>query len=275
MKNPSSLLALCLLAASSACAASSAPASGWDNGAPVLQSQVPARPPSGGGVAGQFDSYNFTMSWEPAFCEGKGSLPECSSQSADRFDATHLSLHGLWPDKNGDTTHSYGYCGVSPRDQSNDRGPTWCQLPDPGLSAATRDALLVVMPGASSCLDHHEWTKHGTCSGMTGDAYFSAAVALVQKIAGTNFGKFLAAHAGQTIQGADAFAAFESDFGAGSRGAVSFKCTNVRGGQGLLEVHMHLANPLRPAAELKSMLISTGDAGNCPASFLLDAIPGR
>ncbi len=271
MKNPSFWLAACLLAASSASAAN------WDNGAPPIEAQTQVRPPGGGGggyVAGQFDSYTFTMSWEPTFCEGKPSATECQTQSAGCFDATHLALHGLWPDVNGDSSHSYGYCGVSSSDQSLDRAPTWCQLPEPPLSDATRSALATVMPGVASCLDHHEWNKHGSCTGMSDEDYFAEAAALVQTVAATSFGKFLAANAGQTINADDAFAAFETDFGAGSRNLISFRCANVRGQSALLEVHLHLANPLLPASQLKSMLISTGDAGNCPSSFLLDPIPG-
>jgi ribonuclease I len=250
MKNPSFWLVVCLLAASSARAATDF-------------------------SPGQFDSYTFTMSWEPAFCEGKPSAQECQSQSPDRFDATHLALHGLWPDKNNDPRHDYGYCGVSSSDQSLDRAPTWCQLPEPPITGATRSALTAVMPGVASCLDHHEWSKHGTCSNMAADDYFSTAAALVQKVAGTNFGQFLAANAGKTVDLDNALAAFESDFGSGSRNLVALNCTNVRGAQALLEVRVHLTNPLRPASALASMLISTGDKGNCPSSFLLDPIPGN
>src|SRR6185312_16073733 len=147
--------------------------------------------PSGGHVAGRFDSYTFTMSWEPAFCEGKPSVHECETMTSDRFDATHLALHGLWPDQDGDASHSYGYCGVSASDQSRDKAPTWCSLREPSYSDATHAALLTVMPGVDSCLDHHEWTKHGSCSGLTADQYFAAAAALVQQVAASSFGQYL------------------------------------------------------------------------------------
>ena len=271
MKNTSYWLSLCLVAASSASAAS------WDDGAPVAEAKTqlsPAPSATGGSVAGQFDSYTFTMSWEPTFCEGKPSATECRSQSADRFDATNLSLHGLWPDQNGDARHAYGYCGVDSATQALDRAPTWCQLPEPPLSDATRSALSTTMPGTASCLDHHEWIKHGSCSAMAAEDYFALAAALVRQVAGTNFGRFLSAHAGQTVTADDALSAFEQDFGSGSRDLVAMNCTNANGAQALLEVRVHLANPLRPASELASMLVSIGDRGNCPSSFLLDPIPG-
>jgi ribonuclease T2 len=269
MNNPSLLLLSAVL-----CAAPMS-AGGWDNGAPAIEAQVPIRPPSGGHVAGQFDSYTFTMSWEPTFCEGKPSAQECASQRPDRFDATNLALHGLWPDQNNDAAHAYGYCGVSSADQSLDRAPTWCRLREPAYSDATHAALLTVMPGVSSCLDHHEWTKHGTCAGLTADQYFAAAAALVQQVAGSSLGRFLTANAGKTVDASAANAAFEKDFGAGSGSKLVMNCTSVRGSSALLEVRLHLPNPLRAPSELGAMLLATGDRGNCPSSFLLDPIPGR
>ena len=226
-------------------------------------------------VPGQFDSYTFALSWEPAFCEGKPGATECRSQSADRFDARNLALHGLWPDKTGDSAHSYGYCGVDAVEQALDRAPTWCRLPEPPLSAATRVDLATVMPGVSSCLDHHEWSKHGSCSGMSGDDYFALAAALVQEVAGTAFGRYLTAHAGGTVDASEVAAAFEQTFGAGSGTKLALNCTGLHGSQALLEVRLHLQNPPRPASELSSMLLDAGDHGNCPSSFLLDPVPSR
>ena len=65
------------------------------------------------------------------------------------------------------------------------------------------------------------------------------------------------------------------NFGAGSGSKLVMNCTNVRGASALLEVRLHLPNPVRPASELTSMVLSTGDRGNCPSSFLLDPIPGH
>jgi len=269
MKNPSVWLAAAVLLAAPMSAQS------WQNGAPAIEQQVPVRPPSGGHVAGRFDSYTFTMSWEPTFCEGKSSAQECRTQRPDRFDATHLALHGLWPDQDGDSAHAYGYCGVSASEQALDRAPTWCSLREPAYSDATHAALLTVMPGVDSCLDHHEWLKHGTCSALTADQYFATAAALVQQVASSSFGRFLASHAGRTVDAASAVAAFESDFGPGSGSKLVMNCTSVRGAPSLLEVRLHLPNALRPASELGSMLLATGDRGNCPSSFLLDPVPSR
>jgi len=232
-----------------------------------------ARPgPGGGGVAGQFDSYVFSLEWTAAFCEGKSSLPECSSMTSGRFDANNLALHGLWPDKNSDASHSYGYCGVDARTQSLDRGATWCQMPDIGLSGATLSRLTTAMPGTASCLQNHEWYKHGSCSGFGPDDYFNRAAALVERVSASSFGRFLAAHVGQTVAAADLLASFEADFGAGSGKNVSLSCTDARGTSLLLDVRLKLSNPLRPASELASMLLPGAGAGNCPARFLIDPV---
>jgi ribonuclease T2 len=223
--------------------------------------------------AGQFDSYTLSLSWQPEFCEGKPGLPECRTESAGRFDAANLSLHGLWPDVNGDSSHAYGYCGVDAATRGLDKAPTWCRLPAPTLSDATRAALTTAMPGAASCLDHHEWVRHGTCSGLSADAYFALAASLVKQVAATSFGQFLSAHAGKTVSADDALAAFESDLG--KRTMVSLNCATVRGASALSEVRLHLPASLAPGAKLKTSLIATGDRGNCPASFLLDPVAPR
>ena len=216
-----------------------------------------------------FDSYTFALSWEPAFCETKSSAPECESGNADRFDATHLALHGLWPDPGN------GYCGVDAKTRALDRASTWCQLPEPALSDGTRDALASVMPGASSCLDHHEWIKHGTCSGLEADGYFALAAALVRKVAQTAFGRYLSAHAGETANRESALSAFEQEFGAGSRDKIVLNCADVHGSPALLEVRLRLSPNIAAASELGARMMPAGAAGNCPDSFLLDSFPAR
>lgn len=222
-------------------------------------------------AAGQFDSYVFAIEWVPAFCEGKPGLPECSIGS-DRFGATNLTLHGLWPDKNNDSSHGYGYCGVDSQTRALDRAPTWCRMPEPGLSSPVMSRLQDLMPGVASCLQNHEWYKHGSCSGYTPDEYFTKAADLVAFVAMTGFGRFISSHVGQTVTAEAVLSAFEGDFGSGSRRFVSLTCTKGKGTDMLLDVRMKLPPVLRPASELGKMLLPVGGSGNCPASFLLDSI---
>ncbi|HEX4046352.1 MAG TPA: hypothetical protein VH309_00880, partial [Elusimicrobiota bacterium] len=99
--------------------------------------------------------------------------------------------------------------------------------------------------------------------------------ALVQKVAATAFGQYLTAHAGRTVDSSALVSAYEQDFGAGTGGNLVLNCTNLRGSSALLEVRMHLPNPPPAASALTSSVLSTGDRGNCPSSFLLDPVPSR
>ncbi|HQZ13775.1 MAG TPA: hypothetical protein PK286_12910 [Devosia sp.] len=74
--------------------------------------------------AQQRTQYVFAISWEPAFCEGQSRKPECRSQTADRFDASHFSLHGLWPQR-------MDFCDVSRDLQARDRDGDWAASPTP------------------------------------------------------------------------------------------------------------------------------------------------
>lgn len=258
----------------------------WNQGDPVAQwrdalcadrSAHPAilvRPPTGGEVSGQFDSYVLALEWTAAFCEAKPGLPECVNRNPDRFDVKNLVLHGLWPNREADSSHAYGYCGVDAAVQALDRAATWCRMPAPGVSSAVMSRLKPLMPGTSSCLENHEWYKHGACSGLAPDEYFSQASDLVVFVAKTSFGRFLFEHAGQSVTADAVLSAFESAFGAGSRNKINLGCTKARGEDMLLEVRLRLTHPLRPAAELGRMLLPVDDAGNCPASFKLDALAG-
>ena len=103
-------------------------------------------------------SYVLSVSWQPAFCETKRDKPECATETPNRFDATHFTLHGLWPQPRRNA-----YCDVPPEMSLADKDGDWDRLPEPKLSDATRQRLAQVMPGTQSNLERHEWIKHGTC----------------------------------------------------------------------------------------------------------------
>ncbi len=63
------------------------------------------------------DSYVLALSSQAGFCETYGfeaGRPECLHLTKDSYAATHLTLHGLWPNKDLCGTY-YGYCGWSRR----------------------------------------------------------------------------------------------------------------------------------------------------------------
>ncbi len=92
-----------------------------------------------------FDYYLLNLSWSPEFCATHSTAAECAQHPA-------FVLHGLWP-QNKDGTY--------PQNCSNAPGPAdpsqYSDIyPDPGLL-------------------QHEWQTHGTCSGLSPDAFFTAA----------------------------------------------------------------------------------------------------
>ncbi|MBI2386747.1 MAG: hypothetical protein HYV14_12130 [Elusimicrobia bacterium] len=278
MRRPTGFAILMLLAALPAAALNwdqGDPAAHWRaalSAPPATPAAVPVRLPSGGGVAGRFDSYVLALQWSAAFCETRPNLPECGDRDPDRFSAKHLTLHGLWPEVAGDSSHSYGYCGVDDATRALDRAATWCRMPALGLTSRTTTRLTQVMPAVASCLQNHEWYKHGSCSGFAAEEYFTRASDLVVAIAGTSFGRFLEANAGKTVTSAALLASFERDHGAGSGSKVKLTCVKARGASLLSDVRLKLAHPLRPASELGKMLLAGGEKGNCPASFELDSL---
>lgn len=100
------------------------------------------------GRVGDFDYYLVSLSWSPSYCVLH---PNDQRQCGKGYG---FVLHGLWPQKmNG------GY----PQDCESTEA-----IPEPVVRKT-----LAFMP--SEKLIHHEWTKHGTCSGLGADAYFALA----------------------------------------------------------------------------------------------------
>ena len=94
------------------------------------------------GQPGAFDYYVLALSWSPEFCHSHPTKPECAS---GKF---RFVVHGLWPQ------YADGY-------------PENCSTA-PGLADPSR--MTDIMPDTG--LVAHEWTTHGTCSGLDADAYF-------------------------------------------------------------------------------------------------------
>src|SRR5215475_9995081 len=108
----------------------------------LLASNRPRQRHHRSGQPGTFDYYVLALSWSPEFCHSHPEKPECES---GRFG---FVVHGLWP-------------------QYVDGYPEHCSTA-PGLRDPS--AMTDIMPDES--LVAHEWTTHGTCSGLDPDAYF-------------------------------------------------------------------------------------------------------
>ncbi len=106
---------------------------------------VPKRRGSGQatqGKPGVFDYYLLTLSWSPEFCHSHAEKPECQSGHHG------FVVHGLWPQ----------YVDGYPEHCSNAPG-----LTNPG-------DMTDIMPDEG--LVAHEWSTHGTCSGLEAEDYF-------------------------------------------------------------------------------------------------------
>lgn len=95
-------------------------------------------------VGGVFDYYVLSLSWSPTFCLTHQSDPQCSGKGYG------FVLHGLWP--------QYASGGW----------PQFCSAGVP-LNAGEREKGLTLFPTGK--LLEHEWSKHGTCSGLGAMGY--------------------------------------------------------------------------------------------------------
>lgn len=212
----------------------------------------PARPDPAPGP-----DYVLAASWQPAFCESHRRTPECRSQTAARFDATSLALHGLWPEP-----RSNAWCGVSQRLRATDEAGRWDELPPLDLSDRTRADLAVAMPGTRSDLDRHEWLRHGTCSGLSAEAYFTAALALLQELNRSPVRSLLAARVGQDLSAPELRAAFDRAFGGGAGRRVELACDDGL----ILELRLHLRGGITPPTALATLLAAApAIPPGCPA----------
>ena len=202
------------------------------------------------------------LSWEPSFCAGHATKPECAKEAAGSFDATHFSLHGLWPQP-----QSREYCNVDRPLVEADMQGDWAALPAVDLSPATRDRLDKEMPGTQSLLERHEWLKHGTCyGGLSADAYFQKALSLADEVNLSAVQVLFAGRIGQTITSREIRAAFDSAFGAGTGDRVRVSCAKDRSGRLIAELTIGLAGPDGSLAAMTKAAGAT-DPG-CPSGVV-------
>lgn len=98
------------------------------------------------GEPGDFAYYLLSLSWSPAFCLASPNSAECHGSRRFGF-----IVHGLWP-------------------QNENGWPENCdvrrQVPDDVVTGISD-----LMPARG--LIYHEWTAHGTCSGLDPTEFFS------------------------------------------------------------------------------------------------------
>lgn len=193
---------------------------------------------STGHAAGSTENV-LAVTWQAAFCETHRDKLECLTQTPQRFDATALSLHGLWPQPKG-----VAYCEVDSKMKARDKAGDWDKLPASTLSARNWAVIQKIMPGTQSYLNRHEWIKHGTCSGMSQTRYFRSSAKLLALLNRSSVRRLLKSHLGKLVMRKDIVAAFDKDFGPGAGKRVVFKCRKVGARWLLTEMRLHLSGPL-------------------------------
>lgn len=204
------------------------------------------------------------INWQPAFCETRPQKPECVSQTATRADASAFSLHGLWQ-----KARERIYCNVASDLVDVDKAGKWDELPAPSISAGTKQALDVLMPGTQSHLDRHEWIKHGTCYGADAEAYFTDSVRIVNAINGSKARELFASRIGQKVTSAELRAAFDTSFGSGAGQRVTMQCVRDGDRQLVIEVKIGMAvSPSSSMAVADMIAAAKPVAAECPEGIV-------
>lgn len=109
---------------------------------------------------GAFDYYTLVLSWSPSYCASEGR--DRRDRQCDAAKQHGFVLHGLWPQ------YKRGW----PEDCFIGRRP-W--VPQDVI-----DTMLDIMPNRNLII--HEYRAHGTCAGLSPEAYFAAARALYRRV---------------------------------------------------------------------------------------------
>jgi len=196
--------------------------------------------------------YLLALSWQPSFCETKPSKPECESQTKERFDATNLVLHGLFPQPKQNI-----YCNVSDDIIRLDKDKQWSKLPPINLSKATRDELAVKMPGFASDLHLHEWYKHGTCYSNSPDEYFQEMIALLDQVNKSPVRDLFANNIGKFLSSDEIRNQFDKAFNDGAGSKVQVQCQKdideARNNM-VVELQVNLKGNIQPETPIGSLL---------------------
>jgi ribonuclease T2 len=122
---------------------------------PHTASDAPSLPRGSG-----FDFYVLALSWSPTYCQDdqarRRDVTQCAGPRPFAF-----VVHGLWPQ------FEKGY-------------PKACRTPRDRPTPTQARAMLDIMP--SERLVQHEWSQHGTCSGLSARDYLAVTRAARDRI---------------------------------------------------------------------------------------------
>lgn len=171
------------------------------------------------------------LSWHDAFCETHRNRTECALGKGSKEQT--FVLHGLWPQPKNNA-----YCNLESKIIGMDKNHQYSKLPDVGLSPKTAQELLEAMPGARSGLEKHEWAKHGSCSGMSSENYFSLSASYTRQFNASPLNTFISSKRGQTVSLKEIRTVADQAFGNSSGERIEMVCH-----EGLLsELRLSLGN---------------------------------
>lgn len=231
-------------------------------------------------IAQQFDGHVLALSWQSAFCElSGGKRPECKTLSTRPSDPRwqSFSLHGLWPNQQN-CGKQYGFCSSVKQASKH-----FCDYPAITLNKNIKTQLDNVMPSAEagSCLERHQWWKHGTCRDLDPNHYYLLAARLTKQFNESQFVQaFVKQHIGKKVSRQQMNNAFDTSFG-----QLSFYHLKLQCKQGLLtEIQLQLPAEINGDTSLAQLISQNNDAvnhinaendrpnanGNCPDWFYID-----
>ena len=147
------LLAVAALLSGTACAKKTVCEAPADLPRPMLEGPSVKEPrrllPIGG--------YTLALSWAPEHCSSRMTNPQDQFQCDGKAAKFGFTLHGLWPDGEGE------------------QWPQYCEPTRLVPDKVIREHLCTT---PSVQLIQHEWEKHGTCMSKTPEAYFAKSGAL-------------------------------------------------------------------------------------------------
>ena len=221
--------------------------------------------PNSRGFGGQGPYYAFALSWEPTFCEAMRDKTECQAETPASWEASHFTLHGLWPQPRRNQ-----FCSVDPKLSALDDQHQWDALPEPQLSPQTRAALNIAMPGTMSNLQRHEWIKHGTCyPAGNAEQYFKDEMRLAAEVNASPVQALFAANIGKQLTAAQIGAAFDQAFGKGASDHVQLECDK----QGRIGgFTLNLRGDIPAGTDLKTLLAAGDPAKNKCDGGLVDTV---
>lgn len=127
----------------------------------------------GNGVQATADMYVFAYTWQAEFCYGKSNYYGC--EHPEEYWQYDFTVHGLWPQYS-----SGGYpssCTNEAFNASVVDAIGWDEMTTywPNVQYTTTD------PNYTDFWEH-EWSKHGTCSGLSQYDYFTASLNLIKQL---------------------------------------------------------------------------------------------